>query len=666
MGNKASVLQIDRVVFTKIDPATGDLTVEDTTEKSDTTTEAGTQGQDKPQVASYTVHPNGMLVSFKSAAADKEGAAIDARLHQATSIIFSDKPVGVGDKWIQDYKPSAVFGTREGHAVFEVVSALTIAGAPAMKIKMTYSETGENPISSKGVALVETATGDELASDDEVSGFPLEGTTALASFHSERYEGGPLANSKNDVTAAVAAIAEPKKDKNIDDVVKDGFEKIPGIVTLYRKQENGSDTIYAEVREDQIGQLMMLQATASTGTGTQVAEGDPIDDLVFKFTKTPDDRLVLTVPNFKFRADADTPMAKSLHRSFTDAFLQTFRVEAKSTERKSVLINLSEFFKGDIAQVSSLFSGGGMGFGGMGGGGGFGMDRDKTFVSTVKNFPDNLTVSTQYSFMHMGRGGDDVVLADSRNVSVLVTYNLFALPVDANFQPTNGYRPRLADSRVGYFTGGIDGVGPNYFDFNDDSKADNAVYFIQRWDLRKKDPNATLSEPIKPIVFWIDNAVPYAYRDAVRAGLLTWNKAFEKVGFKNAIVVNQMPDKPDPKDPNVPTDTADMRFNTIRWITSPSVSFAAIALARANPLTGAGSERQHFDRFGCHSAGKSLRSARSRDARADVQYRRRCRCRGSGHQEQISGAGGGNRWGGFVRGTVREHRASGFTLLHAG
>nr|GFD59761.1 hypothetical protein [Tanacetum cinerariifolium] len=75
-----------------------------------------------------------------------------------------------------------------------------------------------------------------------------------------------------------------------------------------------------------------------------------------------------------------------------------------------------------------------------------------------------------------------------------------------------------------------------------DDRRDAFVRYINRWHLEKQDPNAAISPPKKPIVFWIDNAVPFEYRDAIKEGVLMWNKAFLKAGFKDAIEVRQMPD----------------------------------------------------------------------------------------------------------------------------
>ena len=314
---------------------------------------------------------------------------------------------------------------------------------------------------------------------------------------------------------------------------------------------------------------MLLQATASTGTAEQIVAGDPINDIVFQWEKI-DDRIFLTIPNYSFRAT--TPeIAKSLRRSFADGYLQAFKIEAKQADRKSVLIDVSDLFRGDLAQISAAFSSGGNPFAGLGGGGGFGLDRDKTFIKEMKNFPENLVVTTQYHFQRGGRPYS-VALADGRSAPITIIYNLSLLP------STSDYTPRLADDRVGYFETGFES-------FDDDTKRDPMVRYIYRWNLKKKDPSAALSEPVKPITFWLDNAIPKEYRPAFEKAFLIWNSAFEKVGYKNAIVVKQMPDNPDPNDPNTPSDTADMRFNCIRYVHSPDNAYA-VALFRVNPITG--------------------------------------------------------------------------------
>ncbi|MFQ5694424.1 MAG: zinc-dependent metalloprotease, partial [Terriglobia bacterium] len=99
-----------------------------------------------------------------------------------------------------------------------------------------------------------------------------------------------------------------------------------------------------------------------------------------------------------------------------------------------------------------------------------------------------------------------------------------------------------------------------------------------RWHLKKKNPNARVSEPVKPIVFWLENTMPEEYRQAMRDGVLLWNKAFEKAGFKDALVVKQQPE-------DAEWDPADIRYNTIRWFVGYD-AFFAIGPSHTNPYTG--------------------------------------------------------------------------------
>jgi hypothetical protein len=122
---------------------------------------------------------------------------------------------------------------------------------------------------------------------------------------------------------------------------------------------------------------------------------------------------------------------------------------------------------------------------------------------------------------------------DPRSLFIGFVYNFRQLPAEP--MPT-----RAADQRVGFFT-------ESYTDLSDDLRADPRVHNIKRWRLEKKDPAAAMSEPVKPITYWLDKNIPKRYRASVTAGILEWNKAFERIGFKNAIVVRQQADQSDPR-----------------------------------------------------------------------------------------------------------------------
>src|SRR6185503_19672545 len=112
-----------------------------------------------------------------------------------------------------------------------------------------------------------------------------------------------------------------------------------------------------------------------------------------------------------------------------------------------------------------------------------------------------------------------------------------------------------------------------------DDKETFFVRYANHWRLEKKDPNAVMSEPVKPIVYYIDTTIPERYRPYIREGIERWQKAFEAAGFKNAIVAKDAPTDPD-------WDPEDVRYSTIRWITSSPPSFGAIGPSRVDPRTG--------------------------------------------------------------------------------
>ena len=334
-----------------------------------------------------------------------------------------------------------------------------------------------------------------------------------------------------------------------------GFEKLPGVLTLYRRKND----LYAEVRPDQIGQTLLLQTTRATGTaGFGGTVGDPLDDTVFVLHKE-NDHISLSVPNLRFRAQIGTPEAVSVRRSFAGAYLASYKIEAvrpdpaqakaiadmKDKDLKAAA--LEKAATGYLIHIPSLFLTDVSGF--TQGLPGFAVDADKTYLKSVQNFPDNLVVTTQFHFAGRTSVPGVDTLTDDRSIPQQIVFNLFALK-------ETGYKPRFYDDRIGYFT-------EDYQNFDEDTSDDNTRRMIQRWHLVKKDPHAALSEPVTPITFWVDNATPLRYRSAIREGVLSWNGAFEKVGYKNAVRCEVMPADAD-------WDPADMRHNVVRWMSSPA------------------------------------------------------------------------------------------------
>jgi hypothetical protein len=155
-------------------------------------------------------------------------------------------------------------------------------------------------------------------------------------------------------------------------------------------------------------------------------------------------------------------------------------------------------------------------------------------------------------------------VADSRYVNVLVQHSLIEMP-------DNNFEPRFDDPRVGYFTTRV----------NDMTTADVINYrdLVHRWNLVKKNPELEISEPVEPLVYWIENTTPVALRDLIKEGVESWSLAFESAGFKNAVQVNIQPD-------DAEWDAGDIRYNVLRWTSSPNPPFGGYGPSFVNPRTG--------------------------------------------------------------------------------
>ncbi|MCW5934888.1 MAG: zinc-dependent metalloprotease [Fimbriimonadia bacterium] len=580
----------------------GEITTEQTVEEY----EMSFNGQKAPENEEAlkgkiitTIRPNGTRVSREVEGRDEEeGEGGQEHLGQAFEIIFPDKPVGVGDKWSHEFKENKDLKVLSGLSEYELVGFEKVSNVNCAHIKVSYKATDDIKLTATGDAWVELSSGDMVKADMKLDNLPFgpadsDVPPAKATITIQRTEGSPYPEDSKTTTSeqtpkpddkkpeekpaegakqdgeekkADEKKDDKKKEKTIAEVTKD-FEKLEGLFTLYRKKEAGKETLYLEIKEDQLDTLHLLQATVSKGVpGFVLTAGAPINDIAFKFVRR-DEQVLFVIPNLGFRADPKKPIFRAYQNSFAEAYLEAFKIEAKNEEGKTLLINVSDLFRGDIAQVSQVAS--------AAAGGNYSIDREKTVYNQVKMFPENLFVQTAYNFSGgrspgganplaiLGLSGN-ASLADPRSMPVTVNYNLSRLPEN------NGYVPRYYDPRVGYFTA-------EYQDITED-KDDQMVRYILRWHLEKADPQAKLSPPKQPIVFWIDNGVPNEYRDATKKGILLWNKAFEKVGIKDAIEVKQMPDDAD-------WDHADMRYNVIRWIASPGDGYA-VALFRVNPLTG--------------------------------------------------------------------------------
>ena len=323
-----------------------------------------------------------------------------------------------------------------------------------------------------------------------------------------------------------------------------GAQKIEGLFTLYRKDEH----LYAEIRPNQFDQPLLLPTTIARGAAQAGVALNTEDEMVLVFRRAGD-RVQLVRRNIHYKAPSGSPLEKSVKQNYTDSILLSLPIQTVNPAAgQAPVIDLSDVFLTDFAQL------------GLGS-----FDRSRSNWHRIKAFPNNLELEVEATFGG-GRGsfrGNDGV-ADPRGITVVIHYSLIKAP-------DGGYRPRVADDRIGYFLSAAK-------DFGSDNPDTAFVRYINRWRLEKADPKAKLSPPKKQIVWYIEDTVPFEYRPYVEAGIREWNKAFEKIGFREAIAVRWQEPGRDEFDPE------DTNYCTFRWVTTENG--LAMSNLRANPLTG--------------------------------------------------------------------------------
>lgn len=357
----------------------------------------------------------------------------------------------------------------------------------------------------------------------------------------------------NTATKPLQSAIPKTAQKSFNEIVAN-LRQSQGVFNLYQ----GGRKLYLEVRPDQLNKNYLFTATLASGLGEgYLINGLQWDSFLFRFQRV-DNKLHFVIPNLNFRAHPNDPQRRNLDRSFSNSVLYALPIKGINPETKGVLVDLKDLFLGDrdlagLAQTFASF---------------YSLDGSKSYLDSSKVFPENMEIEVVYGFTALpGRPPLSFSsLPDSRAFNLAVHYSIAEIPEN------NGYIPRLADDRVGYFL-------TAYKDISDNNSKEAFVRYIHRWNLQPTNPNSALSTPQKPIVFWIENTVPTEYRSAIREGVLTWNKAFETAGFKDAIEVRQMEE-------NAKWDPEDIRYNVIRWSSTSGRSANGIGPIQVNPLTG--------------------------------------------------------------------------------
>ncbi|NAS29762.1 DUF5117 domain-containing protein [Flavobacteriaceae bacterium R38] len=360
--------------------------------------------------------------------------------------------------------------------------------------------------------------------------------------------------------APIAAPAKkPSKKKSIADLTKQS-EKIEGLFTMYRDTVNGS--LQMLISKDQLDKEFIYFSQVANGiVDIGAFKGAYGGSKVFKIKKFYD-KIEFITENSSSYFDPDNALSKSADANISEAIMASEKIAAHDAKKGLYLIKADNLFlKETFSQIKPPRFPGQSPFAFSLGN----LDRSKTKVTALRNYPKNtdLKVSYAYSKPSVLNGGSRGV-TDGRNVTIKVYHSLIEMP-------DNNYKPRFDDPRVGFFTTRVtDMTSTSVTPYRD---------LVHRWYLEKKNPNAAISEPVEPITWWIENTTPKEIRPIIKKAGLQWNKSFEKAGFRNAIVIKEQPDDAD-------WDAGDIRYNVLRWTSSPNPPFGGYGPSFVNPKTG--------------------------------------------------------------------------------
>ena len=348
--------------------------------------------------------------------------------------------------------------------------------------------------------------------------------------------------------------ATPPKDakKTVEEITK-GCQLRDGLFRIYLNLEKGN--IYLYVRREQLGpEFIYFTHTMNGVVGAGHNRGRFGEESILIISKSFD-KLEFTKQNTAFYFDPQNPLHRAEKANISDAVMAR---ESILAEDNGGYIIAAEplFLRESMLQVKPN----GAGILGK-------LNESKTLFTDALGYPDNTMFGVRYVF----EGGpppteknDTEDVADSRYITVQVQHNLIRMP-------DNNYQPRYEDPRIGFFTTQVtDLTSTEPTPWRD---------FIHRWRLVKQKPGTALSEPVKPITFWIENTTPIEFRDTIKQAALKWNEPFEKAGFKDALVIQQQPD-------DAKWNAGDINYNVLRWTSSPKPPFGGYGPSFVNPRTG--------------------------------------------------------------------------------
>jgi len=334
----------------------------------------------------------------------------------------------------------------------------------------------------------------------------------------------------------------------------EGMERHAGYFTYHWDEAEGK--IWLEV--DKFDHEFLYYSSLKAGIGSNDIGLDKSqlgDSKVLKFTRVGP-KVLLTQVNYGYRAVSDeSKEVESVDDAFATSVIWGFEVSAEDGD--TILVDATGFFMRDAKHVADRLKDKEQGD--------YQLEEERSaiYLPATRNFPLNTEVETTLTFT--GKNPGDwlkSVTPDPETVTVRVHHSLVQLPDD-------DYVPRRFDIRSSYFA-------IKYNDYATHVTEPLERRFICRHRLNKKDPSAEMSEAVKPIVYYVDPAVPEPIKTALVEGAAWWNLAYEAIGYKDAFRVEVLPDDADPMD---------IRYNMINWVHRSTRGWS-YGMAVTDPRTG--------------------------------------------------------------------------------
>jgi hypothetical protein len=319
-----------------------------------------------------------------------------------------------------------------------------------------------------------------------------------------------------------------------------GMRRQDGLFPIYWDEPTG--TLYMEIPRLDTEILYVTGLGAGMGSNDiGLDRGLLVDTRVVSFQRVGL-KVLMVQPNYAYRAiSPNADERRAVEDAFAKSVIWGFTAVAHTNGR--VLVDMTDFLMRDATNFASRLRPASYHFD---------RSRSAVYMANTKAFPDNTEVEVTSTLTADGPPVGGPGQLDGRIGDVVPSPDAITVRQHHSFiqLPDNQYRPRLFDPRAGYFD-------VNYVDFSAPFGADIHTRFISRHRLEKRDPNAAVSDPVTPIIYYVDRGAPEPIRSALVTGASWWNDAFEAAGFHNAFRVELLPEGADPMD---------VRYNVINWV----------------------------------------------------------------------------------------------------